>query len=446
MENQISKLKNSPVLKIGFILIMILLLMIPNALIQELTNERSNRKSIIESEVARSYGQSQKVMVPLLRLPYTVRFEDKDGNKFSSRDGVYTLTPTKSEVNGHIATSTRKRSIYEVVVYDSKLKLESILDDSTLANSILPNYNFHYDKAHLIVGLSDPNGLSDNSSVSINGNTLQLDGISDYRNGALRYVKTESFNYEPGKELQVAANMNFKGTQALMIEPVGNQMKVKLTSPWMDPSFSGTRLPDNYDITDGFTSVWTTNQYAHDYPSSWADDHKVKNKNYGFGVDLIQPINEYSKNLRTTKYALLIISLTFGIFFFFEILLKKKIHPIQYILIGFALTVFYLLLLSITEHLGFDLAYLISSIATICLIVAYARHILQSIKSTAILGLLLSSLFGYIFIILQMQDFALLAGALALFSVLALVMMLSRKVDWYALSQGISKKSENQLV
>ena len=120
--------------------------------------------------------------------------------------------------------------------------------------------------------------------------------------------------------------------------------------------------------------------------------------------------------------------------------------PIQYILIGFALTVFYLLLLSITEHLGFDLAYLISSIATICLIVAYARHILQSIKSTAILGLLLSSLFGYIFIILQMQDFALLAGALALFSVLALVMMLSRKVDWYALSQGISKKSENQLV
>jgi len=173
------------------------------------------------------------------------------------------------------------------------------------------------------------------------------------------------------------------------------------------------------------------NKFSHRHPLIWQSDSKALESSAYFGVNLIQPISEYGKNFRTSKYALLIISLTFGIFFFFEILLKKSIHPIQYTLVGFALTIFYLLLLSITEHLGFDKAYLISSIATISLIVVYTHFILKRIGASTLLLGLLSALFGYVFIILQMQDFALLAGAVALFVVLATVMLLSRNVNWY---------------
>ena len=420
--------------------------MIPNFMIQDLIQERTTRKALIESEVSKSYGRNQKIMAPLLRLPYTISYTSDDGQKVNSSKGTFTFTPHSSDLTGNIATSTRKRSIYEVVVYETEMKMKSMLTDRGLTEVNYPNHTIHYDKAHLIVGLSDPNGLSDDSDMSVNGTRLKLNGLSTYTNGELKYIKSKNFIYEPGDKLEVIANMNFKGTGDLMIEPIGEQMKVTLTSPWQDPSFTGTRLPDNYDTSEGFSSTWSTNQYAHDYPNSWSDDYKVKNRNFAFGVDLIQPVNEYSKNSRTAKYALLIISLTFGIFFFFEILLKKKVHPIQYILIGFALTVFYLLLLSITEHLGFDKAYLISSVATIGLIVSYASHILQTAKSTGMLGLLLTGLFTYIFIILQMQDFALLAGALALFTVLSIVMLLSRKVDWYALSKGFSIKPENQIV
>jgi inner membrane protein len=446
MENQISKLKNnnSPLLKILFILFIILLLMIPNVLIQNLISERANRKAQIEREVAKSYGQAQKVMPPLLRIPYTRIYKSDKDAEISSKEGIFTFTPSTSDLLCNLTTDTRKRSIYEVVVYESEMQIKSQLSDRLISAQTHKDYTFHYDRAHLIVGLTDPNGLSDNSQLKINGQALDLQGVSTYRNGNLRYVKSETFVYKPGQELSVIADLSFKGTKSLMVEPVGEQMKIKIDSPWQDPSFAGTRLPDNYDIAEGFTSTWITNQYAHDYPTSWSDDQKINNKNFGFGVNLIQPINEYGKNSRTAKYALLIIALTFGIFFFFEILLKKKVHPIQYILIGFALTVFYLLLLSITEHLGFDLAYIISAIATIGLIVSYASHLLSSTKSTAILSLLLSGLFGYIFIILQMQDFALLAGALALFTVLTIVMMLSRKINWYALNQSLNPVTQSK--
>ena len=158
---------------------------------------------------------------------------------------------------------------------------------------------------------------------------------------------------------------------------MGDMVEVHMKSSWPDPSFIGNQLPV-HDVTDtGFSAKWNVNKFSHQIPAIWQKDQDALNVSSDFGVNLIQPINEYGKNFRTSKYALLIISLTFGIFFFFEVLLKKSIHPIQYTLVGFALTVFYLLLLSITEHLGFNPAYGISSIATISLIVVYTHFILQ---------------------------------------------------------------------
>ena len=442
MENQVRKPRsnNAIIIKIVFILIMILLLMIPNFLIQNLIHERSQRKTEIEKEVAKSYGQKQKIMSPILRIPYTKSSTNSKGEEYTT-NGTVSFSPDETKIDGQVITDTRQRSIYEVVIFDSEYTIESDIYIKKLDANVYYGYNLDYSKAYLAIGISDPNGLSDESAIKVNGKSIALDGMCDIVCSNLRFVKTLPFTVLPETTLDLSTHLMLKGTKSVLVEPIGNKMQVQLNSPWVDPSFVGTKLPTDHDINeDGFKANWVINKYAHNYPKTWVNDAAALKHNYSFGVNLIQPIDEYGKNSRTAKYALLIIALTFGIFFFFEILFKKLIHPIQYALVGFALTIFFLLLLSITEHLGFDIAYLMSSIATAGLIVGYASFILDSKKATLILALLLAGLFGYIFIILQMQDFALLAGALALFVVLAIVMMLSRKVNWYQLS-----KTETQI-
>ena len=420
-----------PLVKVLAILIITSLLLIPNAMIRELIKERSHRKSEVQKEVAIAFGHAQKVMPPLLRIPYTVIQIDDDVTV--SSHGHLTRTAEGTVMDGYITTDIRRRSIYEVVTYDSEMPIAATLAQPSSEEFTETMRTYHYDQAHLIFGLSDPDGLSEESRITLDGQPLDLKGLSSFSTAGLTFVQTEAFAYEPGAALAVDAKLYFKGSQSLHVEPVGKQLKVTLQSAWQDPSFVGARLPDSHVIDDGFTSIWTTNQYSHSYPDHWHQDQLLSSSQNSFGVNLLQPITEYSKNTRSAKYALLIIALTFGLFFFFEIMLHIRVHPIQYILIGFALTVFYLLLLSITEHWGFDKAYVLSSVATIALIVSYARHVLKRLKPTLILALLLTGLFGYIFVILQLQDFAMLAGSLALFAILSVVMMLSRNVNWYDL-------------
>lgn len=431
----ITRIKTSVTTKVLFILFMTLLLMIPNFMIKDLIRERSGRKIGIEREVARSYGKEQKVMVPILRIPYVKTIVADDGAISYSR-GNMNYSPSSSSINGEVATSTRKRSIYEIVVYNTQLDMEQSFDISNFDVQQYPNYKLDYTQAHFIYGISDANGLYEDSDILINGKAIKMKGLYPASNN-MNWVESMPFSLDPLKPFQVSYSLKLKGTKSLSFEPIGDNYKVKLNSPWQAPSFVGAKLPTKYDITDeGFESTWSVNKFAHDHPHHALYDSAMLTANNSFGVNLILPVDEYGKNSRTAKYALLIISLTFGIFFFFEILYKKLIHPIQYLLVGFALTVFFLLLLSITEHLGFNLSYLISSIATVGLIVSYASYILENRKSTVILLGLLTGLFSYIFIILQMEDFALLAGAVALFVVLASVMHISRGINWYQLSKA----------
>ena len=431
------KKNNTILIKILFILFMIVLLMIPNFMIKNLIYERSGRKAGIENEIARSFGKSQKVMSPILKIPYTKTQKLSDG-KTNTFKGLLSFAPSDTDMEGSITPTIRERSIYEVVVYDAEMNIKSKIE--TIPNSSqFVNYKLDYSQAYLMIGLADPNGLKDSSSILVNGKKLELEGVSDYANRTLHFLKSKPFAIKPQASLELDIKLDFRGTSSLTVEPIGETTKVNLQAPWPDPSFVGSKLPNSRDVTEaGFTSNWTTNKFAHNYPRQWTDNSKL-DQNYEYGVKLLQPVDEYGKNSRTAKYALLIIVLAFSIFFLFEILQKIPIHPIQYALVGFALTIFFLLLLSITEHLGFDLAYLISGLATIGLIVSYTSYFLASSRSSLILLLLLSALFGYIFVILQMQDFALLAGSLALFVVLSLVMLLSRKVDWYKLGYSTNE-------
>ncbi|HEY8367667.1 MAG TPA: cell envelope integrity protein CreD, partial [Bacteroidia bacterium] len=228
-------------------------------------------------------------------------------------------------------------------------------------------------------------------------------------------------------------NLELKGSQKIYFSPIGKTTDVKLTSSWNSPSYNGSFLPDDKDDINGFNAHWNILHLNRDFPQAWTgNEYSINNSD--FGVDLILPVDNYQKTYRSIKYAILFIAFTFIIFFFIEVMKKVFIHPIQYILVGFALIIFYTLLLSIGEYLSFNTAFLISAIATILLITAYVKTILKSFSLATLIAGILTILYGFIFIIIQVQDYALLIGSIGVFLILALVMYFSRKIDWYNLN------------
>jgi inner membrane protein len=226
--------------------------------------------------------------------------------------------------------------------------------------------------------------------------------------------------------------LNINGSESINFIPVGKQTNVDLDSDWANPSFEGSFLPNTRDINEtGFNASWKVLHLNRSYPQQWIGT-KYNIDESSFGVKLLLPVDHYQKSLRSVKYAIMFISLTFLIFFFTEILNKKRIHPIQYLLVGLGLSVFYTLLVSLSEQINFNLAYLLASLSIITLITAYSYSMLKNIKLTVIVAFVLSVLYTFLFTVIQLQDYSLLLGSIGLFLALAIVMYLSRKVDWYS--------------
>ena len=233
--------------------------------------------------------------------------------------------------------------------------------------------------------------------------------------------------------------LDLKGSQLLYFTPVGKVTDINLHSKWNNPSFNGAFLPDSRDISGkGFTANWNVLQLNRNYPQVWSNNrHKINNSS--FGLNLLLPVDNYQKSYRSIKYAVLFIGFTFLVFFFIEVLNKVFIHPIQYILVGISLVVFYTLLLSISEHLKYNIAFIISAISTLILISGYVKAILKSNKLSFLITGILTILYTFIFVIIQLQDYALLIGSIGIFLILGLVMYFSRKIDWYDLNLDKTK-------
>ncbi|MFT4094485.1 MAG: cell envelope integrity protein CreD [Niabella sp.] len=228
-----------------------------------------------------------------------------------------------------------------------------------------------------------------------------------------------------------AVNLKLKGSENLYFTPVGKTSIVNLSSKWKTPAFDGQYLPAPYSINDnGFTARWKVLQVSRNYPQAWLSGG-YDLESAAFGVRLIQPADNYSKTDRSVKYAILFIALTFTVFFFLEIIQKRQIHPLQYLLVGFSLCIFYTLLLSISEYTGFNPAYLIAAPATVSLIGLYVWGIFKKAKVALAFIVALGGLYTYIFILIQLQDYALLFGSIGLFLIIAVLMYFSRKIDWY---------------
>lgn len=267
-------------------------------------------------------------------------------------------------------------------------------------------------------------------SISFNSGTSTKQIVSSGINAIVPLRRDSIVNYEFTTEIDL------KGSQYLYFTPVGKTTDVNISSNWNTPSFTGTYLPDQRNVTnEGFTSNWNILHLNRNFPQEWTGS-KYKIEDSSFGTDLLLPVDNYKKSYRVAKYAILFLVLTYMTFFFVEIMRKVFIHPVQYLLVGIALIVFYTLLLSFSEHIKFNFSYIISTILTLSLISLYTTAILKSKQIGFLIFGILLIMYTFIFTIIQLEDYALLIGSLGMFAILGIVMYFSRKIDWYNIRLG----------
>jgi inner membrane protein len=411
--------------------VLVLLLLVPTFFVQALVSEREARQKEAFDEVSSKWAGRQNITGPVLVIPYNETTKDDKNNQMIVKKLSYFL-PEKLDIQSAVTPQKKYRGIYQVMLYTADVSITGKFAPLQLASLKLSPSDLLWNEAYVCMGISDSKGLQEEVQVKWNDSLLQLSPVS-MNNGVLRDGFMAPLTFAPTlgeKEIQFSTHLIINGSGQLSFTPVGKETTAKIQSAWPDPSFTGAQLPQSSTINKkGFTAQWKSLAHTRNFPQAWKETSYDVGSS-AFGSDLFIPVNGYQKTMRSVKYAVLCILLTFTAFFLIETTNKKSVHPVQYALIGFALILFYTLLLSFSEYVGFNAAYAIAGIATIGLITWFVKGILGSFKLSAFLSGILILMYSYVFTILQLQDYALLLGSLGLFFTLAVVMHYSKKIQW----------------
>ncbi len=425
-------IKNSVTLKLFFIGFLVLILLIPTLMVRGLVSERNYRANMAKNEISEKWGKEQTITGPVLTIPYQIRSRDK-WNRIIATSSVrhaYFL-PDKLDIDGEIIPEVRSRTIFDAILYTADLKLSGYFEPSFA--DIDPR-DILWENAYLSVGIPDMRGLKEVPSIKWNEASYELAAGSTDAKVFSSGLGARLSGLAAGEKYDFSLNLKVNGSEQINFTPMGKTTDVSLKSTWSSPSFNGAFLPTDHEITDeGFSANWKILDLNRNFPQTW-DNQTHSTYESEFGLKLIMPVDTYQQTTRSVKYAVLFILLTFLTYFLVEVLKKVKVHPIQYLLVGFAIVLFYLLLLSLSEHLDFDTAYIIASVGIISMISLYSGAILKKRAFGFILAAILIALYIYLYVLLQLQDYSLLMGSLGLFLTLAIVMYLTRKVDWYKIS------------
>ena len=446
-------------IKLVIIGILTLVLLIPLLMIQSLINERQTTRQNAIEEITSKWGGKQTIAGPCFVIPYTKTLIKDDIQTVVEQNLL--LLPETLEVSANATVERRKRGIYDASVYGSDIVLKGTFDMQALENSGISLSQIKWDEIRLILGISDLKGIKEISPLQIAGNNVNFEPGIPARYLSLGFgsstvaekqvatkEKTGSLfgqgmnskitfdikdSQIPFKSLPFSLSLKLNGSQGFYVVPVGKVTKMHLKSDWTSPGFDGNFLPDSHHIDqNGFTADWKILDINRSYGQIINGDDDASMSQMAdsrFGVQFVQSVDQYLQNTRAVKYGILIILLTFVAVFFMEMLRKNAVHPFQYLLIGLALVLFYSLLLSLSEILGFSPAYLIAATMTAILISIHLSSILRSAKQGWLVGALLAILYVFIFMLIHMESYALLAGSLGLFVILALVMYLSKKLN-----------------
>lgn len=410
---------------------LILVMMIPTFFVQQLVTEREQRQKEVVKEVSSKWAAPQVVSGPYLVVNYRDSFVNNESRVVPMRKQLI-LLPEQLEVNGELFPEERPRSIYKVLLYKTSLALKGTFKSAWTADIQLDQIDFA--SARLCFNLSDFKGIEESFSINLGSQNYQLKPglpLDDFGTVGLSVpVSLDLQTIDQGISFDMI--LKVKGSEQLQFLPLAANSRFNIRSSWNDPSFDGNSLPNVRKVnSDGFMATWHFNQANLPYSTVQFQGTLHQAKPLAFGVSLVQPAGQYDKTMRSVKYAILFIGLTFALFFIIELMQRRPFHPVQYILVGLALVIFYTLLLSISEYVYFDYAYLIASLATILLISFYAKSHFASWKTAAVFATILVLLYSFIFILIRLEDTALLIGSIGLFIVLAIVMFASRKVNWY---------------
>jgi len=408
-----------------------LLLLIPGAMIEELIRERKMRSEETISKINDVWSNDQTLTGPVLVIPYETTTVDNKKNAVVQRH-MLNYAPEVLKVNGKLVPEIRHYGIYTSILYKSDLQIEGSFP--SIDFSKIPNSRIIWDEAVVRIGISDLRGVTNNPDFILGGRhfSSEAGGSNDDVIGTGLVIGLKNFSaVDASQKLTFTCPLKLKGSNSINFVPMGKTTNVKLSGAWSAPGFTGSFNPE-HSITDkDFHAEWNVLHFNRNIPERWVDKSVASFDETVFGVNLVNVVDHYQQNERSAKYAIMFILLTFVVFFFVEIFTGVKVHPIQYLLVGLALILFYSLLLSLSEQIGFGLAYLVASTAIIGMISLYAKSVFKSPRQSGILVLILAALYTYLYVVIQIEDIALLVGSIGLFIILGIIMFVSGKINWY---------------
>ncbi len=439
--SQLAAKTDSLVFRFGIIAVLVALMTIPLGMVSEIVNERSRLYSSVVHEIANTWGHQQNISGPALIIPYTEKFitekvlTDKDGNErkidktnYVQRTAI--VLPEELSIKGNLKGEQRQRSIYKSLVYYADVSLKGHFSRPDIEGLSSHIDKIHWDQAWFSLGISDTRAI--NKVSALQWNTVKADFepgtriVNIIKNGfhAPLIINEKSNKYE------FNLTLNIKGSQGFYFKPFGKTTHVEISSDWPHPSFQGNVLPDEHNITEnGFHANWSIPHLARNYPQLWTlEIQKFDTNEFKAGVNLFESVSLYSQITRAIKYGILFFLLTYITFLIFELGIKRRLHIVQYGIIGLALSMFYLTLLSVAEHANFFSAYLSAAALIITMITLYAFAAIRSLGATALIALLLIGLYSILYSLLNLEDYALLVGTVLLLAILAVMMYLTRNI------------------
>jgi inner membrane protein len=426
--------------KLALLAILGLLLLIPLQMIKEIITERQLNAEKVKKEISDQWASKQCFSGPVINIPVRTIPSEKDERSITK---IWHILPESLNITGNIKPEIRYRGIYKSVVYESGLKINGYF--IVPEEGVLKNYEVLWNEAYYTVGISDNRGLKGKIILKTDSTELEAEpGVRDndiFQSG-ISFVSPVLI---PGSRVGLDLSINLSGSEGLQLTPLGKSTSAHLQSDWTSPSFNGSFLPVKRNVDEtGFTADWEVTHLNRNFPQNWTGNsfHPLES---AFGLDLFQPVDHYQKSWRSSRYGILFIALTFLVLIFLEVTRKETIHIFNYFLVSAGLVLFFSLLNSLSEQVGFNFAYLIASVATILLISIFTGALFREKKTALIVFGMLVVLYSFIFILLTLNDYAYLAGNIGLFLLLVIIMRLASKLELFkktALFETAGKKDQ----
>ncbi|BBK34324.1 inner membrane protein [Stella humosa] len=433
-----ARLRGGPAVKVVLVGMLVFALLIPLFLVHDAIQERHGRHREAVAEIGFAWGRPQALVGPVLVVPYAEDRKDTDGRVVTLRHRLF-LFPERLEVAGELAPEVRYRGLFEAVVYRADVKVRASFTQPDLQALAGPRARIEPREAYLAVGLSDPRSIDPGFALTVDGRAVATAPDSGLRSGSLSWLRG-ALPVEAdgtGRSFAVAFDMRFNGSERLLFAPLGKDTRATLGGAWPSPSFTGAFLPTDRRVTDDrFDASWAVSWFGRGFGESWAggeagDPGQTLEASL-FGATLLQTVSPYRLVERAAKYGILFLVLTFAVYLLFELKGGLRIGIVSYGLVGLSLCLFYILLLALSEPFGFAPAYGAAALAVVVQASLYTSAVSRSLGRGALFGGLLAGLYGVLFVLLGLESYALLLGAVLLFAALSAVMYLTRRIDWQA--------------